>query len=257
MPALRRADIPPARLAALNAGTEESRVLVEWLAMDHGALLATVLKTQLQAPPPQSLLAELPALPGPQRMTRIATYLQGLGTPGLREALALHPSDSVRIWSALMAGLEPDLTLLQRIGLLRVVATDPNPGVREYAWMALRPHLAQDVVAGIAALLPLARSEHPWVRRFASEATRPRGVWCAHLRPLRERPELAEDLLEALKADPDRYVQNAVANWLNDASKDRPDWVRALADRWTRQSPGAATAYILKRGLRTLRKNAP
>ena len=61
-------------------------------------------------------------------------------------------------------------------------------------------------------------------------------------------------LLEPVRSDTSRYVQNATANWLNDASKSRPDWVRAVCDRWAEQSPTKETAWIVNRGLRTLRK---
>ena len=61
-------------------------------------------------------------------------------------------------------------------------------------------------------------------------------------------------LLEPVRSDPERYVQNAVANWLNDASKSRPDWVRGVCERWERESPTRETAWIVRRGLRTLRK---
>lgn len=254
MPTLTRADIPPARLAALNAGTEESRVLVEWLAMDHGELLSTVLAAQFQLAPSQVFLAELRLLPAPRRMARIAEHLVQRGVPGLRETLELHPSDSVRIWAALMAGLEPGSTLEDRLGALRMVAADPNSGVREYAWMAFRPHLAEHLEKGLALLLPLTRSAHPPLRRFVSEVSRPRGVWCTHLKALRADPTPARPLLEALRADPDRYVQTSVGNWLNDASKDHPDWVLRLAADWARESPGPETAWILRHGTRTLRK---
>jgi 3-methyladenine DNA glycosylase AlkC len=129
--------------------------------------------------------------------------------------------------------------------------------VREYAWMAFRPHLAAQLDMGLALLLPLTHSSHATLRRFVSEVSRPRGVWCAHLRALRANPALARPLLEALRADPDRYVQTSVGNWLNDASKDNPEWVLALARDWERESRGLETAWILRHGTRTLRKAAP
>ena len=90
------------------------------------------------------------------------------------------------------------------------------------------------------------------MRRFASEALRPRGVWAAHIPTLKQQPERGEPILHPLRADPSQYVQDSVANWINDASKTRPDWAIALCKRWVAENDNAATARIVKRALRSV-----
>ena len=74
-----------------------------------------------------------------------------------------------------------------------------------------------------------------------------------HVALFKRQPELAEAMLEALADDPERYVQDSVGNWLNDAGKTQPQWLRALCARWQQQHPGDANAYIRKRAMRSLR----
>lgn len=94
-------------------------------------------------------------------------------------------------------------------------------------------------------------NEH--VRRLASEGLRPRLPWGKQLKFLIDDPSPALPILEALKADESEYVRRSVANHLNDISKDHPNLVLAIAERWqTDEHPH--TNRILTHALRTLLK---
>lgn len=95
----------------------------------------------------------------------------------------------------------------------------------------------------------------PAVRRMLIEAIRPRGVWCKHLDQLKRDPSPLKEILEQVLDDPSEYVRKAVANNLNDISKDNPkvlcEWIR----EWTKGRISPEREWIIERGLRTLVKN--
>ncbi|WP_410880636.1 DNA alkylation repair protein [Myroides sp. DW712] len=251
--------IPPEILAQLNQGVIETANLVEWLAIDVNKMLAIVLeqggKTSYLVP----VLQALEAIKKPTVTLKNATIGQVLLTQAseaedeeLFSFLAEHPADMPRCWATYMIGGNPKLSPTAQLQAIQPFAADTHFGVRETAWMAVRPTIIANLSLSLAVLEPWTLHADANVRRFATESTRPRGVWCAPIELLKTTPELGLPLLENLRNDPEKYVQDSVGNWLNDASKSRPDFVQNLCDRWLEESKTKATAYIVKKALRTI-----
>jgi len=120
--------------------------------------------------------------------------------------------------------------------------------------MSLRPEIDKNLNQSIKLLSQWASDKDENIRRFTTESTRPRGVWCKHIEALKERPELALPILEKLKSDSSKYVQNSVGNWLNDASKSKPEFVIEICEKWGKESPTKETEKIIKRAKRTIEK---
>ena len=249
--ARRMADVSPELKAELERGTAQTATLVEGLSIDFAVLLQTVfpdagdaVHTAMDSAAREGII---------RRMVLAGTLLWSrYGMEGVARC-RLHTSDTVRGWGCFMLGAQ-SMPLAKRLDAIRPFADDPHFGVREWAWLAVRPHLAAELGASIMALSEWTQSSSAYIRRFACESLRPRGVWCAHINALKQAPEQALPVLEPLAADPVVYVQDSVANWLNDAAKHQPDWVKAVCVRWQAQYPeGAATRRICTRALRSLK----
>jgi 3-methyladenine DNA glycosylase AlkC len=247
------AEIPSVILDNLQQGLIPTANLVEALAVNQ-ALLAINVLNQLGISAGPELIQQLNLAQEKgfiQRCRTISTALhQHIGNK-LTHSLENHPSDMVRFW-AILWPQSTTSTIESEMARIQPFANDPHFSVREIAWLALRPFIVQQPILSIQLLIPWTHSEKENLRRFASESTRPRGVWCAHIPELKANPELGIPLLENLMADPSIYVQNSVANWLNDAGKTRPDFLIGFRQRWIHQD-NKSTQYILKRGLRNLK----
>lgn len=258
--ATRVADVPPDILAALNAGELETATLAECLAIDQIQLVRNIfpnLRLKRRIADLESELRQQPKLTAMRATRIIAAALTNVVDPDRQPRstwtrLCTHPSDTVRGWAAFVIGLQPDWSLADRLAALQPLAADPHFGVREVSWMAVRDPILAEIENAISQLAQWAGAADPLLRRFASEATRPRGVWCAHSDRLKAEPELGLPILEPLKNDDAKYVRDSVGNWLNDAAKSRPDWVREICARWSVESPTKATAEIAKRAQRSL-----
>jgi 3-methyladenine DNA glycosylase AlkC len=118
---------------------------------------------------------------------------------------------------------------------------------------AIRPFIIKypEKMLGILAQWTADSNEH--VRRLAAEGCRPRGVWTMHIDQFRKDPGPVLTVLERLKADPSLYVRKAVANNLNDISRDHPDIVLKTALRWMKDKH-PHTNWILRHACRSLIK---
>lgn len=258
----RASEIVPEVLDLLNRGQIETVNLTEWLAVDHIKLLRVVLMElglQQHTAVMLSALERIKRQPVMKVIPAVASEWLGMirqqkedGHKGIFERLAAHPSDSVRCWAAYIVGLE-ELELEQKLVFIRRFAADRHFGVREIAWMAIREDVSQELLQAIQVLSEWVHDENANIRRFAIEATRPRGVWAKHITKLKENPELGLPLLEPLKTDSSKYVQDSVANWLNDAAKSRPEWVAGLCQAWLTLSDETTIRRIAARAQRSIK----
>ncbi|MBP8277897.1 MAG: HEAT repeat domain-containing protein [Propionivibrio sp.] len=245
------AHIDKGRLLALNNGIIEAATLTECLAVDFAALMRVTLPeigedaiSFLKQESKSGIL---------KRMTMTGRLILDQMGEAVLSRLINHQSDTVRGWACFMIGAIDRTAIADRLDAIRPFADDHHFGVREWSWMAVRPHIAADLEASIRHLANWTSAPSERVRRFASESIRPRGVWCAHIGTLKKQPKIALPILEPLRADPASYVQDSVGNWLNDAGKEQPDWVRDVCQRWLEEMPDDPnTKRIVGRALRSL-----
>ncbi|UUC44346.1 DNA alkylation repair protein [Flavobacterium cerinum] len=254
------AEIPPEIRDQLNNGLIESANLNEWLAINQKQLLEKVLIALNRKEYLNDILTDIANLKK-QTVTQInemigvslLTQSYIYNDTGLFEKLSVHPSDTVRCWATYFIG-KSDRPLAEKLERMQPFAADNHFGVREISWIALRADITENLEQAIVLLTPWTLSDNEYIRRFASESIRPRGVWCKHIEALKETPETGSNILEPLKSDSSKYVRDSVANWLNDASKTRPDFVVNLCKKWEKESPTKETAYIIKRALRSINR---
>ncbi|PIE96210.1 DNA alkylation repair protein [Bacillus fungorum] len=257
-------EIPKEVLQLLQQGKVESVNLTEWLAINHIELLKNVL-------PSIGLKNSLEYIVGELEKQNVETGMKVIRITGtlldeiiIKEnegnkedvllKLSKHISDSVRCWAAFM-NKKSNNTLKDTLTYIRPFAADHHFGVREIAWMSIREDLSQNIEESVELLVEWAKSEDENIRRFSVESIRPRGVWSKHIEILKQEPEKALPILNLLKSDPSKYVQDSVGNWLNDASKTKPDWVMNLCEEWEKDTDIKSTSRIIKKAKRTILKN--
>ncbi len=118
---------------------------------------------------------------------------------------------------------------------------------------AVRPFLHQAPERAMPVVLKWAESPNHHVRRLASEGCRPRLPWAMALPKFKADPSPVLPVLEKLKDDESEYVRKSVANNLNDISKDHPELMIEICERWFGHSP--RTDWIVKHACRGLLKS--
>lgn len=254
-------DIPQEILKQLNRGEIETANLVEWLAVDQRLLLENLLKQFNRTHYLQPILNDIENL----KKQTVNTINEAIGTGLFEQSLknndieilgiiTNHASDLIRCWAAYTIGKNKALNITQKLEKIQHFSADKHFGVREICWLAVRSSITKNLTKSIEILSGWTNHKDENVRRFASEATRPRGVWCEHIEELKQNSELGLVILEPMKSDKSKYVQDSVGNWLNDVSKTQPEFVKSLCEKWKNESPTKETAYIIKKALRTIEK---
>lgn len=236
----------------LNSGLHETKNLMESLSVDFRSLISNCI--------PSISKTDLCEIEN-KKNDGIIAKMKGIGLILLNElgeneidTLKTHSSDSLRGLACYMVSHCEHLNLIEKLEKIKPLADDPHFGVREWAWLALRPDISKDIHLSLSLFEEWCHSDSAFLRRFACEATRPRGVWCSHIYELRKEPHLAHSLLDKLKLDTHLYVQKSLGNWLNDASKDHPDWVLNLLESWKKDDEETVDKKVIKLATRTIYK---
>lgn len=118
---------------------------------------------------------------------------------------------------------------------------------------AIRPFLKKYPEKTLQVMLNWAQHPNSHVRRLASEGGRPRLPWASKMQQFIDDPRPILSILEMLKDDSSKYVQNSVANCLNDILKDNFELGKTVVEVW-RIEPSKERKWIIKHGLRNFLK---
>ena len=122
------------------------------------------------------------------------------------------------------------------------------------AEFAIRPFIKKNESEVMDRMRRWSKHKNYHVRRLSTEGCRPRLPWSMALPAFKKDPSVILPILENLKEDPELYVRKSVANNLNDLTKDNPDLVLNLVEKWVK-SGNDHTQWIIKQGLRSLIKD--
>jgi 3-methyladenine DNA glycosylase AlkC len=119
---------------------------------------------------------------------------------------------------------------------------------------AVRPFIIKYPNAMLKQHLAWSKHINEHVRRLASEGIRPRLPWAMALPIFKLNPQPIISILNNLMNDESEYVRRSVANCINDISKDNPETVIKIINKWKNHSINSdkllkhASRGLLKKG---------
>lgn len=120
------------------------------------------------------------------------------------------------------------------------------------AEFAIRPFILKYPEQTMKQLKQWSYADDEHLRRLASEGCRPRLPWAMSLPEFKKDPTRVIDIITHLINDSSLYVRRSVANNLNDITKDNPEPVIEIANRFLGQSTEAD--WVIKHACRSLLK---
>lgn len=173
----------------------------------------------------------------------------------MSRALLGSPSDKIRSLGVRVHFEHFKGNVKKELASLKITAAMPGTWTQETSQSTLKDMVH---LHGLDKILPLIKrwveDDDPTVRRVIIEGLRPRGVWCKHIGQLKADPSPLKPIIKQLLDDDSDYVRKAVANSLNDISKDNPDSLCEWIAEWSKGKIGAERKWIIQRALRTLVK---
>lgn len=158
------------------------------MAVDQRFLLENLLKQTNRIKYLKPILSNIEAL----KKQTVNTINEAIGTgifeqstknndTEILDIISTHQPDLIRCWATYTIGKNPELNVKQMLQQIQPFSADKHFGVREVCWLAVRPTISKNLSESLEILSKWTSNEDENIRRFASEATRPRGVWCEHI----------------------------------------------------------------------------